>query len=83
MDDFLDDELFGNHADDVAAMLQHRVRHDAHQADHAAAIDEGNLFARKLRAERFRRRRVFRARAYVRAAIDRDAFHVSSTARTA
>ena len=83
VDDFLDDELFGNHADDVAAVFQGRVGQDAHQAGHAAAIDQFNFFAGEQRAEFLRRRRVFRARAFVRAAIDCDAFHVWSELRTA
>jgi hypothetical protein len=53
-----------------------------HQADHAAAIDEFNLFAREQRAQRFRRRDVFRADAFVRAAINGDAFHACSAWRT-
>ncbi len=44
--DFLDDELFRDYADDVAAVLERSVRDRAHQPDHAAAINELILFPR-------------------------------------
>src|SRR5271154_2999839 len=40
MRNFVADEGIGNHADDFAARLQHRVREYAHQADARAAVHE-------------------------------------------
>jgi hypothetical protein len=60
----------------VAAIFERRIRDRAHQADHAAAINEFNLFAREQGAELFRRRDVFGANAFVGAAINCDAFHL-------
>ena len=81
MDDFADVQLLGNHADDVPAVRQRRIRHDAHQTHAATAIDEFNFFAREQRAQRLRRRRVFRANALVGTTIDSYAFHFFLFAR--
>ena len=72
---FLDDELFRNHADDVAAVFQCGVCHNAHQTHTPAAIDQLDSVPGQSCAEFFGSLGVSWASAFVGTAIDSDAFH--------
>ena len=53
MYDFLDDELFWNHTDDVPAIFKRGVGNDAHKPDATAAIDQFQSPLREKAAKMF------------------------------
>jgi hypothetical protein len=66
------DQLLRDDADHFAPGTQRRVGDHAHQADVAAAVDQGQSLARQARAQLRRTLRVGRARTGVRTAVDAD-----------
>src|SRR5690606_9919875 len=72
MRDFPVHELLGDDADHFAAGGQRGVGDDAHQADVAAAVDQGQAFLRQAGAQLRRALGVRRPRAGVGAAVDAD-----------
>jgi hypothetical protein len=82
MHHFLDDERLRNHADDVAAVFERRVRQNAHQSDTTAAINQFDSAFGQLASEVFRRFGIGGAGALVRTAKNGDAFHFCSAWRT-
>jgi hypothetical protein len=77
MGDFPVDQLLRDHADDLTAVRQHGVRDDAHQADVAAAVHQGDAVSGEACAECFRLRGVSRIVAGIGTAVDADRFHVA------
>jgi hypothetical protein len=73
--DFPLHQLFGDHADHFAAVVEHGVGDDAHETDVAAAVDQLQAFGRDARAERAGAFGVDGFVAGVGAAVDADRFH--------